>query len=156
MGCYTAEAEELVIRGVLAGQAKLDEVVYTPDEVAAQPGFAGLLARLFAAGDTAAQAEPAPAPLSVGGLVFADDMAFLRDAMAQAVATPSKPPGSGGSGAGRRSTSTSRWSSSLRHRTCDAGLRCSPVVPARPTRGRASSPHDKQRPRTGRPGRCQT
>lgn len=95
MGRYDVKAEEDAIREVLAGRAVLNEVVKAVDEVTSASGTEGLLARLFALGDTP-KADPVPEPSLAGQGVYDGDLAFLRDALVLAFETPGAAPERGG------------------------------------------------------------
>jgi superfamily II DNA or RNA helicase len=84
MGKYDVEAEEDVIRKVLAGVASLDSEVAPVEEVAARGDVAGMLARLKSAAATAPPAAPPAAPLGI----FPSELDFLRTALHAFMATP--------------------------------------------------------------------
>lgn len=86
MGAYDVKAEEDAIREVLAGRKELDDVVRTVEQVQAGDGIDAMLARLFELGD-AAEPEEVPTNGADDG-VYADDLAFLRDALEAAFETP--------------------------------------------------------------------
>jgi ERCC4-related helicase len=98
MGEYDVKAEENAIREVLAGRKGLDDVVKDVDDVAKGDGIDAMLARLFA------DEPPAPAtavtavanPDTESDAVYADPVAFLRDALALAFKTPAAQPSAGG------------------------------------------------------------
>ncbi|HEV7772335.1 MAG TPA: helicase-related protein [Conexibacter sp.] len=96
MGKYDVKAEEDAIREVIAGGKQLDDVVRTVEEVATGDGVEGMLARLFAHGASATDAQPAET--SDGRLdgVYPDPTAFLRDALELAFKTPAAAPAAGG------------------------------------------------------------
>ncbi|MFK5644884.1 SNF2-related protein [Ornithinimicrobium sp. LYQ121] len=89
MGQYDVEAEESRIREVLAGRSDLDDVVATPDEVAARDDVAGLLARLQALGGKA----PAPASTTTptNDRLYAAPSDFLKEALLEVYAQPQQP-----------------------------------------------------------------
>lgn len=87
MGTYDVKAEEDAIRDVLAGRKELDDVVRSVEQVQAGGGVEAMLARLFELGD-APRAEESAASAGVDDGVYADDLAFLRDALEVAFETP--------------------------------------------------------------------
>jgi hypothetical protein len=104
MGRYEVRAEEAAIREVLAGRQQLDDVVRTVEEVRAGDDVAALLSQLFDNPATAAAAaEAAPAASSVEPVrattetgLFADEAAFLTEAVAQVFETPASNARGGG------------------------------------------------------------
>ena len=62
MGKYDVEAEEDEIARVLAGQAKLDDVVKDPGHVTAENSVAGLLARIYGDGQQPCSSPSAATP----------------------------------------------------------------------------------------------
>ena len=95
MGQYDVKAEEDAIREVLAGRKALDDVVKTVDEVTSASGTEGLLARLFALGDTPKPESPPETSVATSG-VYDADLPFLRDALVLAFETPGADPERGG------------------------------------------------------------
>ncbi|WP_241979061.1 helicase-related protein [Cryobacterium sp. Hh7] len=88
MGHYDAKLEEDDIRKVLAGKKNLDEAVPTTDHVIDNGDSIGaLMARLAAAQSSPAKVTTAGATDTGSGL-FADDTAFLREALQATFATP--------------------------------------------------------------------
>lgn len=83
MGEYDVRGEEEQIRRVLAGQQDLDAVVRTPEQVREADDVAGLFADLFDAPVAPAPATP-PVPPTRGSGLYADEVAFLEDALAAA------------------------------------------------------------------------
>jgi superfamily II DNA/RNA helicase len=97
MGKYDVEAEEKEIRKVLAGQAELDDVVATPEEVAKASDVMGLLARLQAASNTTKHAATSVTSSSAtAASLYAAEVDFLEDALVQAYTTPDASPSAGG------------------------------------------------------------
>jgi len=104
MGRYDIRAEEAAIREVLAGRQQLDDVVRTVEEVRAGDDVAALLSELFdspAAPNAAAEAKPtSSAAEPVGGTtetgLFADEAAFLTEAVEQVFETPARDARAGG------------------------------------------------------------
>ncbi|GAA0628431.1 DEAD/DEAH box helicase [Sporichthya brevicatena] len=84
MGKYDVDAEEDVIRKVLAGQAKLDDEIAPVETVAAQPTVAGIMARLKSAAAAAPAAPPPTAPIGI----FPTELDFLRTALHAFMPTP--------------------------------------------------------------------
>ena len=96
MGKYDVKAEEDAIRQVLAGRKDLDDVVRAVDAVATGEGIEGMLARLFAHGASApAQPDSGRVDGAADG-VYADPVAFLRDALTMVFKTPGAEPRAGG------------------------------------------------------------
>lgn len=95
MGKHDVAAEEEAIRQVLAGERDLDDTVRTPEQVA-QGGDLDALMALFAVADApiAHQAERASEAPSGSGL-YPDRVAFLTDALDEALETPASPPPNG-------------------------------------------------------------
>lgn len=88
MGHYDAKVEEDDIRKVLAGKKSFDEAVPTPDHVIDNgDGIGALMARLAAGQSTPASVTTAGA-MDAGSGLFADDTAFLREALQATFATP--------------------------------------------------------------------
>ena len=103
MGKFDVEAEENAIRKVLAGQADLDDVVASADEVATDTSVMGLLARLQSLhstsehGSDGAQLTSQPgAPTSL----YAADVDFLEEALTHIFTTPESAPGQDGRSGG--------------------------------------------------------
>ncbi|MDR2723010.1 MAG: DEAD/DEAH box helicase, partial [Cellulomonadaceae bacterium] len=102
MGQYSVKAEEKEIAKVLRQSAALDDVVRTVDQVTEDDGPAGLLARLMQLGSTS-QAQPSLNPpasstaveLADSSGIYADDLAFLEDALTQIYTTPGHEPTNG-------------------------------------------------------------
>ncbi|WP_402374548.1 SNF2-related protein [Isoptericola rhizosphaerae] len=96
MGQYSVAAEEKSIADVLRQARSLESVVKEVEEVAADDGPAGLLARLMNLG-ASTEAPPAPAAAPTGGRtgVYDDDLAFLEDALTQIYTTPGQEPSNG-------------------------------------------------------------
>lgn len=88
MGKYDVAAEEETIRKVLAEGRKLEDEVKTPEQVAQATGLAGLFARLTAS-IPGASATPVVVDASVG--VFASELEFFREALAEVYETPGQP-----------------------------------------------------------------
>ena len=98
MGKYDVKAEEDAIREVRAGRQDLDDVVRAVDEVATGDGIDAMLARLFAHGtqsDPGVQAST-EAVDGEADAVYADPVAFLRDALTMVFKTPGAEPRAGG------------------------------------------------------------
>ncbi|AEG43911.1 helicase-related protein [Isoptericola variabilis] len=101
MGQYSVKAEEKAIAEVLREAKSLDDVVADVEDVKADDGPAGLLARLFSTAPTTepaqAAVEPAETDIEVGAGtgVYDDDLAFLKDALDEALANPGAPPPNG-------------------------------------------------------------
>jgi superfamily II DNA or RNA helicase len=86
MGKFDVKAEEDEIRKVLAGHARLDDVVATPKKVAQDSSVLGLLARLQHLG----QVTP-PISHTIGAtppLLYATEVDFLEEALQQAYTVP--------------------------------------------------------------------
>ena len=96
MGKYDVKAEEDAIREVLAGRKDLDDVVRAVDEVATGDGIEGMLARLFAHGAAAPAQPDADRVDGAADGVYADPVAFLRDALTMVFKTPGAEPRAGG------------------------------------------------------------
>ena len=103
MGKFDVEAEENAIKKVLAGQADLDEVVASPEEVATDTSVMGLLARLQslhsdseASGDGAQPTSQPSAPTSL----YAADVDFLEEALTHIFTTPESAPSQDGRSGG--------------------------------------------------------
>ncbi|WP_350279109.1 SNF2-related protein [Kribbella sp. HUAS MG21] len=92
MGEYDVLAEERAIRDVLAGKRDFDDVVRTPDQIRAEDGIEGLLARLL--GTDSTDDEPTTADAEPAG-VYDSDLAFLREALVEFLKTPDAEPPSG-------------------------------------------------------------
>ncbi|MFX4271933.1 helicase-related protein [Propionibacteriaceae bacterium Y1685] len=92
MGTYDAGAEEDKIRQVLAGQLELDDVVADADQVATGDGLAALLAQL---GQLSPPTQSATAADEATGL-YAREVDFLREALAEICLTPGADPKAGG------------------------------------------------------------
>lgn len=93
MGKYDVGQEEDEIRKVLAGQADLGNVISDTGVIAAEDSIAGLLARIMSAppASPGASAEPSQS-LSL----YADEVSFLRDALAESYPAPGASVGAGG------------------------------------------------------------
>ncbi|MFI5696753.1 SNF2-related protein [Kribbella sp. NPDC051586] len=92
MGEYDVLAEERAIRDVLAGKRDFDDVLRTPDQIRAEDGIEGLLARLL--GTDSTDEEPTTADAEPAG-VYDSDLAFLREALVEFLKTPDAEPPSG-------------------------------------------------------------
>ncbi len=102
MGKFDVDAEEKEIRKVLAGQADLDDVIATPDEVTEDNSVLGLLARLQAL-HTDSPAEQVAEQLSVTApshSLYVADVDFLEEALTHIYVTPEAPPSSDGRAGG--------------------------------------------------------
>ncbi|GAB3085672.1 helicase-related protein [Isoptericola nanjingensis] len=98
MGEYSVKAEERAIADVLRQAKALDSVVKEVEEVVADDGPAGLLARLMGLGAaTPAEPEQAAPTAETGGRtgVYDDELSFLEDALAQIYTTPGQEPSNG-------------------------------------------------------------
>ncbi|MGO1239934.1 MAG: helicase-related protein, partial [Cellulosimicrobium funkei] len=96
MGEYSVKAEERAIADVLRRAKSLESVVKDVDDVVAEDGPAGLLARLMNLGSASPTGpEPAPATVETGGRtgVYDDELTFLEDALTQIYTTPGQEPG---------------------------------------------------------------
>lgn len=97
MGRYDVKGEEDEIRSVLTGRKSLDDVVRTPDEVAAGDDLAAFFFQLAGSGGGAAAppvtAEPEGGP---GTGLYADDITYLDEALHAAFIDPTAPPGNAG------------------------------------------------------------
>ena len=97
MGKYDVGAEEEQIRKVLAGKAKLEDVVKDAQVVKAEDSISGLLARIMASA-----AAPAPKPgenaASTTTSLYPSQVAFLTDALDEAYKTPEAAVTAGGVG----------------------------------------------------------
>ena len=97
MGKYDVDAEEDEIRKVLAGKAKLDDIVKETQAVETEDSISGLLARIMASA-----AAPAPRPqedtASTATSLYSSQVAFLTDALEEACKTPEAPATAGGVG----------------------------------------------------------
>jgi superfamily II DNA or RNA helicase len=96
MGKYDVDAEEDEIRKVLAGKARLDDVVKDAQAVKGEDSVTGLLARIMASA-----AAPAPKPAedaSATSSLYPSQVAFLRDALEEAYKTPAATVAAGGVG----------------------------------------------------------
>jgi superfamily II DNA or RNA helicase len=100
MGKYDVGAEEDEIRKVLAGKARLDDVVKDTQAVKAEDSITGILARIMAGTASASAASPAAAPGSDMGAapasLYPSQVAFLRDALDEAYKTPAASVAAGG------------------------------------------------------------
>lgn len=96
MGRYSVTAEEEDIRSVLAGERDLDEVVRSPDQVAAGGGLTALFAQLSER-PAAAEAEAVPTGSGSGesGL-YPDEISYLEEALHAGFIDPSQPLNNGG------------------------------------------------------------
>ncbi|MCL1897833.1 MAG: DEAD/DEAH box helicase [Micrococcales bacterium] len=101
MGKYSVKAEEdQVMKALAAGQANLDAIAKTPDQVAQGDGLAGLFAQVFD------QAPPPPTSETVTTThqtsqhadlgLYSDQVSFLDDALHAAFINPSDPLERGG------------------------------------------------------------
>lgn len=98
MGEYSVKAEERAIADVLRQAKPLESVVKEVEEVAADDGPAGLLARLMNLGATSPTApEQTTTTVETGGRtgVYDDDLSFLEDALTQIYTTPGQEPTNG-------------------------------------------------------------
>nr|WP_285623796.1 helicase-related protein [Kineosporia sp. NBRC 101677] len=95
IGAHNVEAEEEMIRRVLAGEKKLEDVVRTPDEVLAGDDFDAFFWRVAEENDeTKATREPAVgalAPEWQGTGLYADTLTFLDEALHEAYTNPGSP-----------------------------------------------------------------
>lgn len=94
MGRYDVAGEEEAIRAVLAGAQELDDVVRTPDEVAAGDDLAAFLASLGTdddLDDTAPDVETV-----TGSGLYPDDVSYLDEALRVAFIDPQAPPSNSG------------------------------------------------------------
>jgi superfamily II DNA or RNA helicase len=91
MGKYDVEAEEDVIRKVLAGYVDLDAEVFAVEQIAAQESVAGIMARLKGATATTGHAS---SPAAASG-IFGSDLDFLRAALHEFQPTPAADPPNG-------------------------------------------------------------
>ena len=90
MGQYSVTSEEDEIRAVLAGDKNLDDVVRSPDQVAAGDDLAGLFARMF----DEPMSPPAPAEValtSAGSGLYPDEVSYLDEALHAGFIDPSQP-----------------------------------------------------------------
>jgi hypothetical protein len=99
MGKFDVDAEEKEIRKVLAGQADLDAVVHTTEEVAGDNSVLGLLARLQGLHSTDAQPTVAPSDSAPPSL-YAADVDFLEEALTHIYTTPESAPSDDGRSGG--------------------------------------------------------
>jgi superfamily II DNA or RNA helicase len=89
MGKYDAKVEEDEIRKVLAGKKNLDDAVPAPDDVIDNGDSIGALMARLAAGQGSTQpSATAAGATDAGSGLFADDTAFLREALQATFATP--------------------------------------------------------------------
>lgn len=100
MGTYDVKGEEEILTRVLAGQKDLDDVVRTPQQVAAGDDLAALFAQLTGGQPGAPTSAPAPVvttPAADIGM-FATEVEFLEEALHAAFeeADPASPPARGG------------------------------------------------------------
>jgi hypothetical protein len=97
MGKYDVDAEEDEIRKVLAGKARLDDVVKDAQAVKAEDSVTGLLARIMAS-----VAAPVPKTgedvASSASSLYPSQVAFLRDALEEAYKKPEATAAAGGVG----------------------------------------------------------
>ena len=96
MGQYDVKGEEDAIRAVLAGAKQLDDVVRTADEVAAGDDLAALFAQLFDAAPTPTTPAGAAATTVPASGLYADDVAYLDEALHAAFIDPTAPPSNDG------------------------------------------------------------
>jgi superfamily II DNA or RNA helicase len=89
MGKYDVAAEEEAIRRVLAEGRQLEDEVRTPDQVRQGSDVAGLFARLTTSEPSTTAAAPVPMSGAVG--VFASELDFFREALAEVTPTPGRP-----------------------------------------------------------------
>jgi len=102
MGTYDVAAEEKAIEEVIRGQKDLDDVVRSPEDVAAADGIDGFLARLLSLGsgtevpdaDPAVPADGSPAAGGTSGL-YDGELPFLTDAVHEISPTPGMAPPNG-------------------------------------------------------------
>ena len=90
MGKYDVAGEEEEIRKVLAGEAKLEDVVASTTYVLDADPIAGMLARIAALDHSTSQ-PPSPAPPEKASALYATQVDFLREALQEAYLTPSAP-----------------------------------------------------------------
>ncbi|WP_251149773.1 SNF2-related protein [Cellulosimicrobium sp. Marseille-Q4280] len=101
MGEYSVKAEERAIADVLRRAKPLESVVKEVEEVVADDGPAGLLARMMNLGATSSAApapgQQPPAGPETGGRtgVYDDELTFLEDALTQIYTTPGQEPTNG-------------------------------------------------------------
>lgn len=97
MGEYSVKAEERAIADVLRQAKPLESVVKEVEEVAADDGPAGLLARLMNLGSASPAAPEQTTTVETGGRtgVYDDDLSFLEDALTQIYTTPGQEPTNG-------------------------------------------------------------
>lgn len=100
MGKFDVEAEEKEIRKVLAGQADLDDVVATPQEVAGDDSVLGLLARLQALNAAPSSAPAAEPTAEAQSSLYAADVDFLEEALTHIYTTPESAPSADGRSGG--------------------------------------------------------
>lgn len=96
MGTYDVKAEEEAIRKVLAGEAKMEAVVKSVDNVTTGGGIEGLMA-LLAQRPASDPDEPVQVTTTVDGAsgLYDTDVDFLSAALEQVLQTPGKPPPNG-------------------------------------------------------------
>lgn len=95
MGRYDVAGEEEAIRSVLAGAQKLENVVRTPDEVAAGDDLAAFLSSLGT--DDVDDDDTAPDVETVTGSgLYPDDVSYLDEALRVAFIDPQAPPSNSG------------------------------------------------------------
>ena len=99
MGKFDVEAEEKEIRRVLAGQAELDDVVATPEEVSGDDSVLGLLARLQSLHQGGAGTNDVDASTGHSSL-YAWDVDYLEEALTHVYTTPESAPGADGRSGG--------------------------------------------------------
>jgi len=122
MGKYDVDAEEGEIRKVLAGKAKLDDIVKDTQAVKTEDSIAGLLARIMASA-TAPAPRPEENAASTATSLYPSQVTFLTDALEEAYKTPEAAVAAGG--VGWRITARSGSSSLFRRRTCGNASTCS-------------------------------
>ena len=97
LGKYDVEAEEDEIRKVLAGKAKLDDIVKDTQAVKTEDSITGLLARIMASA-TAPAPRPEENAASTATSLYPSQVAFLTDALEEAYKTPEAAVAAGGVG----------------------------------------------------------
>jgi ERCC4-related helicase len=98
MGKYDVEAEEDEIRKVLAGKARLEDVVQDTQAVKEENSIAGMLARIMAAGAAPQAVGSGDASTGAAASLYSSQVDFLRDALDEAYQTPAAPVAAGGVG----------------------------------------------------------
>ncbi|GIL33996.1 helicase-related protein [Phycicoccus sp. DTK01] len=100
MGKYDVDAEEKEIRKVLAGEASLDDVVATPEQVTADGGVLGLLARLRSVRESDDPDVVSAASAPERSSLYAADVDYLEEALTHIYTTPEAAPGADGRSGG--------------------------------------------------------